>query len=108
MKKITLGLLLGLIAGIVDTIPMIFQGLTWDANISALSLWIIAGFLIATSNLKIKGVLKGILISFLILLPSAILIGWQEPTSLVPIIIMTLLLGSILGYLIEKFGGQKL
>jgi CHASE2 domain-containing sensor protein len=108
MKKITLGLLLGLIAGIVDTIPMIFQGLTWDANISALSLWIIAGFLLATSNLKIKGVLKGILISFLILLPSAILIGWQEPTSLAPIIIMTLLLGSILGYLIEKFGGQKL
>ncbi|CEG14058.1 conserved membrane hypothetical protein [groundwater metagenome] len=104
MKKTQLGILLGIIAGIIDVIPMVLQKLTWDANFSAFSLWIVSGFLIATTNIKIKGVVKGIFISFLILLPAAILIGWKEPLSLIPILIMTLILGSALGFLIDKYG----
>jgi len=96
MDRIRLGILLGILAGTIDLLPMILQSQTWDANISAFSLWVISGFLIATTNLKIKGIAKGILISFLVLLPSAILIGWKEPFSLVPIFIMTLILGSAL------------
>ena len=104
MNKIKVGIVFGIIAGIIDVIPMIFQKLTWDANIAAFALWVIAGFMISTSNLKINGVLKGILISFLLLLPSAILIGWKQPTSLIPIFIMTLIIGSLLGYFINRFG----
>ena len=104
MDRIRLGILLGILAGTIDLLPMILQSQTWDANISAFSLWVISGFLIATTNLKIKGIAKGILISFLVLLPSAILIGWKEPFSLVPIFIMTLILGSALGFLIDKYG----
>ena len=55
MKKIPLGLLLGTIAGIIDIIPMIIQKLTWNANLSAFTHWVIVGFLIAASNLQIKG-----------------------------------------------------
>lgn len=95
---------MGIIAGIIDVVPMVFQELTWDANLSAFTLWVIAGFMIATSNLKLNGVLKGVLISFLILTPAAILIGWQEPMSLIPIGVMTLILGSLLGYFIERLG----
>ena len=104
MKKTQLGVLLGILAGIIDVIPMVLQKLTWDANLSAFSLWIISGFLIATSNLKIKGITKGIIIPFLVLLPSAVIIGWQEPFSLIPITIMTLILGLALGFLIDKYG----
>ena len=78
MKKTQLGILLGIIAGIIDVVPMVLQKLTWDANLSAFSLWIISGFLIATTNIKMRGVAKGILIPFLVLLPSAILIGWEK------------------------------
>ncbi len=104
MKKILLGILLGLIAGIADVIPMILQGLSWDANMSAFSMWIIIGFLTAATDLKIKGAPKGVAMSFMVLLPSAVLIAWQQPMSLIPIAAMTLILGSVLGYLIEKFG----
>jgi hypothetical protein len=107
MKKIIAGLVLGLAAGIIDVIPMILQKLTWDANLSALAMWIIAGFLISTSELKLNSILKGMLISFLILTPSAILIGWQEPMSLIPISIMTLVLGAFLGFTINKIGKTK-
>ncbi len=102
MKKTKLGILLGVVAGVIDVIPMIIQKLTWDANFSAFSFWIISGFFIATTNIKIKGIKKGILISFLILLPSLFLIGWKQPVALIPIFIMTLILGSSLGYLIDK------
>ena len=102
-NKLLVGIIFGIVAGIIDIIPMIFQGLTWDANLSAFSLWVVSGFLISTSNLKMKCVFKGIIISFLVLLPAAILIGWQEPLTLIPITVMTLILGSLLGFFIDKF-----
>jgi len=104
MKKIQIGLLIGIIAGIIDVIPMIIQKLTWDANISAFAMWVVVGFLIATIDLKIIPILKGIVIAFLALVPSAILIAWKEPISLIPIIIMTVILGGLSGFSIEKIG----
>lgn len=102
-KKAQIGILLGIIAGIIDVVPMVLQKLTWDANLSAFSLWVVSGFLIATTDIKIKGVAKGIIIPFIVLLPSSIIIGWKEPFSLIPIFIMTLILGSALGFLINKY-----
>ena len=102
MKKIKIGLLLGMAAGVIDVIPMIMQNLTWDANISAFTMWIVVGFLIATMDLNINSIIKGILTAFLVLLPTAILIGWKEPVSLIPIAIMTTILGGLLGFSINK------
>ncbi|NMB81498.1 MAG: hypothetical protein GYA14_06735 [Ignavibacteria bacterium] len=96
------GFAFGIVAGFIDVIPMILQKLTWDANLSAFSMWTIIGFLISAVNIKMNSILKGIFISFLVLIPSAILIGWKEPFSLLPISIMTLILGSSLGYVINK------
>ena len=104
MKKVIVGVIFGIVAGIIDVIPMILQKLTWDANISAFLMWVISGFFIATINFKLNGILKGIVISFLLLIPSAVLIGWHEPFSLIPIFIMTLILSSLLGFAIQKFG----
>ena len=104
MKKIMVGILFGAIAGIIDVIPMILQNLTWDANLSAFSMWVVNGFLIASSKLEMNSILKGVLISFAVILPVAILIGWKEPASLIPISLMTGILSSALGYSIERFG----
>ncbi len=107
LSKIKIGIIFGIIVGIIDVIPMIFQKLTWDANLSAFSMWIIVGFMVSTSNLKINSVLKGILISFLLLIPSAVIIGWHQPKSLIPIFLMTLILGGLLGYFVNRFGGEQ-
>ncbi len=102
MKKIIFGLAFGALAGIIDVIPMIVQNLTWDANLSAFFMWVIVGFFISMVDMKLKPILKGILIAYLILFPSAILIGWKEPISLIPIIIMTTILGGLLGITLNK------
>lgn len=104
MSKILVGIMAGTVAGVLDLVPMLAQKLTWDANLSAFLLWVISGFLISITNLKLPPVLKGVVISFLVLTPSAVLIGWKEPLSLLPISIMTLILGGLLGYVIEKWG----
>ena len=104
-KKIAVGLLLGAIAGVLDVIPMLLQGLTWDANLSAFFLWVVSGFMLSTSNLTAHPILKGIIIPFLCLLPSTFIIGWNNPLSLLPIAVMTLVLGALLGYTYDKFTG---
>lgn len=102
MTKTIKGILFGATVGLVDLVPMIFQGLTLDADLSAFSLWVVSGFLIANTKLSLKSPVKGIIISFLVLLPSAIIIGLREPLSLIPIIVMTIILGTVLGYLIDR------
>jgi hypothetical protein len=101
-KRILTGLLLGLFAGIIDVIPMFIQHLTWDANLSAFSMWVIIGLFMAITQFSIKGLGKGLLISFCILLPSLVIIGWKQPASLIPIITMTAILGSLIGLLFQK------
>jgi hypothetical protein len=102
MKKPFVGIMFGAVAGIIDVVPMIIQQLTWDANLSAFSMWVVVGFLISTTDIKLKPIPKGILVAFITILPTAILIGWKEPKTLIPIGIFTLILGGTLGYSINK------
>lgn len=102
MRKILIGIISGAVVGLIDIIPMMLQKLTWDANFSAFTMWIVIGFFLSVAGLKINGVVKGIIFSFLVLLPSAVLIGWNEPVSLLPIFIMTLILGGLLGFIVER------
>jgi hypothetical protein len=104
LSKTAKGILFGAAAGVIDVIPMVAQNLTWDANLSAFSMWVVAGFLLATSNLKMMSISKGVLVSFLVLLPNAFLIGWNDPSALIPVAVMTLILGAGLGYLIDRPG----
>jgi uncharacterized membrane protein len=85
---------------------MVLQGLTWDANLSAFSLWVVSGFMLATSSLKLAPALKGIVISFACLLPSVFIIGWNDPLALVPIGVMTLILGTLLGFAYGKLSNR--
>jgi hypothetical protein len=101
-KKILIGVVLGIGAGVIDLVPMVLQGLTWDANLSAFFLWVVSGFMLATSNLQLPSLFKGIIISFLCLLPSVFIIGWDDPLTVLPIFIMTLILGSLLGFVYGK------
>jgi hypothetical protein len=101
-KKIMVGTGLGIIAGLIDLIPMIIQDLPWNANLSAFSMWVVIGFLISITDLKINEILKAILIAFLVLLPNLFIIGAQNPVSIIPILIMTILLSSLMGFVYSK------
>jgi len=101
-RKIFIGISIGTLAGIIDVIPMILQNLTWDANLSAFSMWVVIGFFVAVTEIGVSGVLKGIIISYLLIAPVLFIIGWKEPLSLVPILIMTTILGGLVGYFLNR------
>jgi len=107
MKKTLAGLIAGFAAGIIDLIPMIIQDLTWDANLAAFSMWLAVGFFTAHISFRIHPVLKGILIAFICLLPSAFIIGWSMPESLIGISAMTLILGAMTGLLVKWLTREK-
>jgi len=103
-NKAYLGIILGAIVGVVNVLPMILQKVAWDANISTFLTWVIVGFFISTTKLKFQGILKGIIISIIIFVPSTIFVIESNLTGVIWIIIMTLIFGSLLGYLIDKLG----
>ena len=107
MKKTAAGLICGAIAGSIDLIPMIVQNLTWDANLAAFSMWLAVGFFTAHTSFRMPPVLKGIVIAFICLLPSAFIIGWQMPESLIGISTMTLVLGAFVGWMVSRLTKEK-
>ena len=98
MNKILIGIGIGILAGIADILPMIMQKLPAEANVSAFCMWVVVGVLVAISDIKINKILKGLVISFLVLLPTAVLIGWNNPVNLLPVFIMTFILGGLVGW----------
>jgi len=103
-NKTKVGLIVGIIFGIVDIIPMILMKMTWDTLVSAFLMCIIGGFLISTSSLKLNNTLKGMLIFFLIALPMMILVVAGSPQELIPMLVTNLIIGSLMGYFIGRFG----
>ena len=101
------GVIAGFTAGIIDLIPMIIQKLTWDANLAAFSMWLAVGFFTAHTSFRMQPALKGILIAFICLLPSAFIIGWSMPESLIGVAAMTLILGALTGLLVHWMTKEK-
>jgi len=97
-----IGLGLGALAGVLDVIPMLVQKLPWAADISAFTLWVAVGFILSTSELRLWSPLKGVVLAFVVLAPSAVIIGFAQPFSLIPISVMTLVLGALLGFGVEN------
>lgn len=97
------GIGLGMLFGLIDITPMIIMRLPAAASLSAFSMWTVAGFVIATSGLSlIPPYLQGIILSLGLLLPSLILIIHQSSFArALPIVMVTIVLGAILGFLLK-------
>ncbi len=106
MQRVIIGMTVGMVAGIIDVIPMIILQLPWDANISAFTMWVCVGIVLSIIDVRVHSVAKGVIVAFLLLAPCAVLIAAKEPMSLIPIIIMTVLLGSFCGFAVD-FGKRK-
>lgn len=103
MKKTAIGIGLGTIAGVIDLVPMLIQKLPVNADLSAFSMWIVIGFIVSVTEIKINQVIKGIIISLLVLLPNTFIIGWEKPAFLLPVIIITIILGGFVGHFTNKY-----
>lgn len=95
--------MIGIIAGIIDIIPMIIQKLDKFAIISAFVHWIVLGILIAYVDFPLPLWLKGLVIAELSALPILVLVWKDNPKSVIPIVMMSAILGIIVGIATAKF-----
>lgn len=98
MKEILLTLLVGIIIGLIDIAPMIKMKLDRYALSSAFTFYFIMPFIIY--NLDILNNLwwlKGGLITIILSIPTTILIAKADKKGCIPVAIMSIVLGTLIG-----------
>ncbi len=103
MENIILTLIIGVLAGIIDVVPMKIQKMDRYSIISAFVQWMVVTFVIMNIDLGVASWLKGLIVAVLMAVPIAVLIAKKEPKSVIPILIMSVVLGSIVGFAGDKF-----
>ena len=106
MKKLAAAITIGMIAGIIDVIPMIIQKLDWYSNVSAFVFWMVTGIIISYSVIPVKNWIKGGILAFISALPVMILVFSKDRKSVIPMIIMSIVLGSLIGIFTGKYNGN--
>jgi hypothetical protein len=100
MSAILLSLILGIGAGIIDVIPMIIQKLDNYSIASALAQWLVVSFVIGLITVPgVSGWLKGLMVAVIMALPIVIIVAKNDLKSVPIILIISAILGSVIGYL---------
>jgi len=98
MREILLTTLVGGVIGIIDIAPMIKMKLDKYALSSAFTFYFVMPFIIFNLNiLNNLWWLKGGLITLVLSLPTTILIAKADKKGCIPVVIMSIILGTIIG-----------
>lgn len=102
-KKIMVSLVIGTCAGIIDIVPGIIQGVDLHITFAGFTFWVIMGFVVAHISLPISDWIKGLIIAFLLSIPGTILMSASNPKIIIPMFILSIVLGSFVGYFTGKY-----
>ena len=95
MEKILIALAIGIIAGIIDIIPMVIQKMDKFANLSAFFHWVVLGLIIPFVSWDIEPWLKGLIIAELSAIPILLIVAPKDKNAIIPIMIMSAILGIV-------------
>jgi hypothetical protein len=105
MKRFLLMLIIGIIAGLLDVLPMLKMKLDRFSIASAFLFYLFLPFVILNINLfGLTWWLKGGMIAFLMAIPVIVLVLKTEIQSVIPMAITSIILGtiiSIVGHLLK-------
>ncbi len=93
MDKILIALLIGVVAGIIDVIPMIIQKMKKEANLSAFTHWVVLGLVIPFVSWNIAPWLKGLIIAEISAIPILFIVASEDKKAIIPIVFMSAILG---------------
>jgi len=94
MNNFLIALIIGVVAGTIDVIPMIIQKIDKRANLSAFVHWVVLGLIIPFVQWDIQPWLKGLIIGELTAIPVILIVTSDgNKKDAIPIIIMSAILG---------------
>lgn len=102
MKKTIRMIIIGLILGAIDIIPLIFANAPVFNMMSIFAFWLVATFFIDQTKLTNQPAFNGLLVALLMMLPLALAVSATNPKDFIPMMSMALLLGPLCGLLIQK------
>lgn len=105
MNDILIALIIGIIAGLLDVIPMIIMKLEKTANISAFVHYFALGLIIPFVDWGIPSWITGIIIALLTAIPIMIIVYPKDKKALILMTVFSLILGAGIGLVGAKFIG---
>lgn len=105
-RRITISLCIGALAGAIDIIPGLVQGVDYRITLADFTFWVGVGFVVAHVSLPVKNWVKGFAVAMVLAIPGAILLSLIDPHSVLPMFIIAALLGPAVGYLTGRFLGE--
>ncbi|MDA3816700.1 MAG: hypothetical protein PF486_04935 [Prolixibacteraceae bacterium] len=105
MNNFLIALIIGLVAGLIDIIPMIIQKLDKQDTISAFVHYFALGLIIPFVNWTVAPWIKGIIIALLTAIPIMIIVYPKDKKAIIPMILFSLILGAGIGIAGAKFIG---
>lgn len=98
MTTFLLTILVGLVAGVIDILPMLKMKLDKFSIVSAFIFYLIAPFIIFNMGVMNNiWFIKGGIIAFAMAIPVIILVAKEDKKSAIPVTTMSLVLGSLIG-----------
>jgi hypothetical protein len=98
MQTLYISILIGIVAGIVDIIPMIIQKLDKRATVSAFFQYLFVSIVIVNINLPgIVWWLRGSIVSLALALPIIIIVSENDKKAVPIIALMAVVLGALIG-----------
>jgi hypothetical protein len=105
MNEILIAATIGIIAALIDVIPMIIQKLDRISCLSAFFHYLMIGLIIPFVNWDLTPWLKGMVISLLMALPVMIIVYSKDKKAIIPMILFAIILGAGIGIAGAKFIG---
>jgi len=93
MNNMLIALVIGIVAGIIDVIPMLVQKLNKFACLSAFVHWLVLGLIIPFVSWNLEPWLKGLIIGELSAIPVILMIFPNDKKSTRPILVISGMLG---------------
>lgn len=98
LENISIALLIGIIAGLIDTLPMIKMQVPRFSIWYVFAQWVFIGLLIPFVNWPLAGWLKGLIIGVLGMIPAAIIAYHRNKKRVPTILLFAAILGAVIGY----------
>jgi len=102
-QKILASFIIGSVAGLIDITPGLIRGVDLHITLTGFSFWVVMGPTIAFISLPMKDWLKGLVVASLLAIPGTILISAIDPDTVIPMIVLTIILGSMVGLLTGRY-----
>jgi len=97
MKEILISAVIGLVAGIIDVVPMIIKKVGKFECISAFIHWFVLGMFIPFVSWDIPLWITGILLGLFTSIPIMVLVFKNEKKAVIPMTFFSIILGAFVG-----------